>query len=242
MAGKKRKSQALARIVTNPETGEEVALQPHDGYPEMFRYVAKVMFLSGAHTTASISQAMNIPLNTIRSWQTRENWTALKREVNRMAAQEAVRDSRRAMSKYIVDIDRGANEMLEEMNKRIKGLGPDKLIDNEQDARKFILELWKIKLQIVRILNFGTESRGFTPHPADLQFDGTAAKPPVSSLTANSAEVLLNGIPTYLREATNMVLGVDAENLDPAMLDAVAKHIDEKLKELENDPDDNMLF
>jgi hypothetical protein len=141
-----------------------------------------------------------------------------------------------------VDIDRGANEMLEEMNKRIKGLGPDKLIDNEQDARKFILELWKIKLQIVRILNFGTESRGFTPHPADLQFDGTAAKPPVSSLTANSAEVLLNGIPTYLREATNMVLGVDAENLDPAMLDAVAKHIDEKLKELENDPDDNMLF
>mgnify|MGYP001826943870 CR=1 FL=1 len=239
---KQRKSTGLARTVTNPETGEQITLQPNEEYPESFKYVAKVMYLSGTHTSTSIAQKMNIPVNTIRSWQQRENWTALKREVVRLAGQEAVRDSRRAMSKYILEIDRGANDMLEVMNKRIDGLTPDQLINNEQDARRFILELYKIKLQIVRILNYGTESRGFTPHPADLQFDGTKKKPPVPSLTANSAEVLLQNIPPHLREAANMVLGIDEDNLDPAMLDAVAKHIDELLEKEETDPDDNILF
>lgn len=237
------KTRAITRVLTHPETGEEIKLQEYDEYPDIFKYVAKVMFLSGEAGITQIATKLNIPPNTIRSWQFREGWMNLKREVNRLAAQDAVRASRKAMSNYILEVDRGANLLLERLNNRLDGLEDKDKLTKEGDLIKFILDLWRVKLTIIRILTYGTESRGFTPHPADLQFDGTETKKSAKRLTMNSAEAILDGIPGHLKKAANFVLGVEGDNIDPAMLEGLAQHIDQSFEEDESDEeDDKMLY
>jgi len=240
---KSSKTRAITRVLTHPETGEEIILQEYDEYPDIFKYVAKVMFISGEAGVTQIASKLNIPPNTIRSWQTREGWMNLKREVNRLAAQEAVRASRKAMSNYICEVDRGANLLLEKLNKRLEDVEDKDKLTKEGDLVKFILDLWRIKLTIIRILTYGTESRGFTPHPADLQFDGTQPKKSAKLLSMNSAEAILEGIPSHLRKAADFVLGVEDGKIDSAVLEGLAQHIDQSLKREEEDEDeDKMLY
>ena len=234
-----RTTDSAVRVLKHPETGEDVYLQPYDEYPDIFKYVAKVMFLSGEANIVDIGNKLNIPANTLRSWQRRENWTALRREVRRLAAQDAVRESRRAMSTYILEVDRGLNKLLGLLDERLTNVEKDGKLKSEGDILKYIMDLWRLKLTIVRILNYGTESRGFTPHPADLVFDGTEKKTTPKMLTATSVETILENIPDYLRNAANFVIGVEEDTIDPALLDAVAKHIDEHRKLKENDDDDD---
>lgn len=236
------KSTAITRVLTHPETGEQLILQSGDEYPDIFRYMAKVMFISGAHNIAQISTKLNIPAGTIRSWQSRESWLALKREVNRLATQDAVRASRTSMSKYIVEIDRGVNSIFERLNERLSTVEDKDKVRTESDIIKILLELWRIKLTIVRILTYGTESRGFTPHPADLKFDGLQDKKSAKQLAMSEAECILDNIPAYLREAANYVLAIEQDDIDPAMLDAVTEHIKASKPQEDDDDDDEDNF
>lgn len=236
----RKKDKAITRRLTHPETGEEIVLYEHDEYPEIFRYMSKVMYISGSYSITQISAKLGIPANTLRTWQTRDSWMALKREVNRLATQDAVRQSRRAMSKYIVEIDRSTNSLLHRLNERLQAVEDKDKLHDEGDIIKHIADMLRLKLLIVRILSYGTESRGFTPHPADLAFDGSKEKGSVRQLMMNEAEVILDNIPEYLKRATEFVLGVETDNIDPALLDAVAQQIDlNKNGDEEEDEDDD---
>jgi hypothetical protein len=238
-------NSSIVRVVTDPSTGEEYQLQPYDAYPDVFRYMAKVMYISGVAGIPDIAKKLNIPENTIRTWQTRESWVALKREVGRIASRDAVRVAREAMSNYIRDIDRGLNLMLKELNERWENLDDNKKIDNEATIFKYLLDVWKTKLTIVRTLTYGVHGKAFTPHPTNLLFDGTEQEKPTPSLTSNSAEELLEQIPPYMKEAANFVLGIDVDDLDPAVLEAVALHIDAKqdiIDAEQEEDDDNVMF
>lgn len=235
-------SSSLVRVVTDPSTGEEYELQPYDAYPDVFRYMAKVMYISGTAHISEISRKLNIPENTLRTWQTRDGWVTLKREVGRIASRDAVRVARESMSNYLRDIDRGLNQMLVSLTERWENLDDDKKIDNEVTIFKFLLEIWKTKLTIVRTLTYGVQGKAFTPHPTNLIFDGTEVQKAMPSLTSNSAEELLDQIPAYMKEAANFVLGVDIENMDPAVLDAVAMHIDAANDNNVDDDDDNVML
>lgn len=233
-----RSSNALARILVDPATGEEIQLQPYDQYPEAFKYMAKVMFISGIARTADISKKLGIPENTLRTWVTRDGWVPLKREVQRLASRDAVQVARIAMSNYLRDMDRGLNSIMNRLNERHADLKDEKKIDDEAGIFRYMLEVWKIKLAIVRTLTYGVQGKAFTPHPSNLMFDGTQPHKMLPNLTSNAAEEILDQIPPYLKEAANFVLGMDLDNMDPAVLDAVAEQID-ALKDLPEDDDDD---
>jgi hypothetical protein len=237
-----RKSSAIVRVLTNPETGEEVRLQAYDQYPDAFKYMAKVMFISGTSRPADISNKLGIPENTVRTWVTREGWVPMKREVQRLASRDAVQIARTAMSNYLRDMDRGLNGIMNFLNERHAELKDEKKITDEGTIFKYMLEVWKVKLAIVRTLTYGVQGKAFTPHPSNLMFDGTEPAKLVPSLTSNSAEEILDGIPPYLKEAANFVLGMDLDNMDPAVLDAVAAQIDELKGLPEDDEDDNVML
>lgn len=237
-----KKKGEIVRVLTDPTSGEEVRLSPYDEYPDSFKYVAKVMYISGTSGIPQISAKLDIPENTLRTWQTRGDWVELKRKVGRLASREAVQASRKAMSNYVLDMDRTLNKLMETLHDRWENVPDDKKMDDEKVVLQNILEIVKVKLAIFRTLaSYGAHTKAFTPHPSNLLFDGTKDQGKTPSLTSNSAEELLETIPDYLLEAANFVIGVDENDIDPEVLDAVAKHIDSN-KDDEDDDDDNIMF
>lgn len=223
------------RALVDPTTGGEIYLQPYDQYPEGFRYFAKLMYISGNLSMPGIASRLSVPVETVRTWSKRENWTLLKREVTRLANKEMVKASRKSMSNYMKDIDRGLNDMLSTLQER--RLTVDKKIDSEAALMRYTLEIWKVKLAIFRTLTYGVQGKAFTPHPGNLIFDGMEEKGPAHALTNTGVEDIMDDIPDYLKESAKFVLGMSVDDLDPAVIDAVAIHIDDEPDTTDDDFD-----
>jgi hypothetical protein len=224
---KKLPQTSASRALVDPTTGDMIYLQPYDQYPEGFRYFAKLMYISGNLSMPGIASKLNMPVETVRTWSKRENWTLLKREVNRLANKEMVKASRRSMSNYMKDIDRGLNDMLQTLKKRGEE-GVDKKIDSEAALFRYTLEIWKVKLAIFRTLTYGVQGKSFTPHPGNLIFDGMAEGTSAHALTNTAVEDIMDDIPDYLKDSAKFILGMGVDDLDPAVIDAVAIHIDDE--------------
>jgi hypothetical protein len=223
---KKMPQTSLSRELIDPSTGDMIYLEPYDQYPEGFRYFAKLMYISGNLSMPGIASKLNMPVETVRTWSKRDNWTLLKREVTRLANKEMVKASRRSMSNYMKDIDRGLNDMLKTLQDRCGEV--DKKIDSEAAIFRYTLEIWKVKLAIFRTLTYGVQGKAFTPHPGNLIFDGMAEKTPSHALTNTPVEDIMDDIPSYLKESAKFILGMSVDDLDPAVIDAVAIHIDDE--------------
>jgi hypothetical protein len=223
---KKMAQTSSSRALVDPTTGGEVYLQPYDQYPEGFRYFAKLMYISGNLSMPGIASKLGMPVETVRTWSKRENWTLLKREVTRLANKEMVKASRKSMSNYMKDIDRGLNELLATLQER--RLTVDKKIDSEAALMRYILEIWKVKLAIFRTLTYGVQGKAFTPHPGNLIFDGMEEKSSSHALTNTGVEDIMDDIPDYLKDSAKFILGMGVDDLDPAVIDAVAIHIDDE--------------
>lgn len=223
------------RALVDPTTGDAIYLQPYDQYPDGFKYFAKLMYISGNLSMSGVAGKLNIPVETVRTWSKRENWTLLKREVNRLANKEMVKTARKSMSNYIKDIDRGLNDLLSTLQDRRDDV--DKKIDSEAAIFRYILEIWKIKLAMFRTLTYGVQGKAFTPHPGNLIFDGMEIKSPTHALTNTTVEDIMDDIPGYLKDSARFILGMGVEDLDPAVIEAVAIHIDD---EPDDDDDDEV--
>jgi hypothetical protein len=225
---------STGRELVDPTTGDKIYLEPYDQYPEGFKYFAKLMYISGNMSLSQVACRLQVPTDTVKTWSKRENWTLLKREVNRLANKEMIKIARKSMSNYIKDIDRGLNDLLVDLQVRRKDA--DKKIDSEAAAMRFILEVLKIKLQMFRTLTYGVQGKAFTPHPSNLIFDGMEDRGSSLPLTNNAIEDIMDGIPEVLKDSARFVLGMDIEDLDPAVVDAVAIYLD---AEEEDEADDN---
>lgn len=239
-----KKKDAIVRVITHPETGESIEMTAYDEYPEAFKYMAKVMYLSGYASIHQISLKLNIPENTIRSWQTRGGWAAMQREVRRLASKEAVKVARASMSNYVKQVDRDLNAMQREMNKRLETIEDEKKIKDEATIYKIKLEILKAKRDIFRMLTYGVQGKAFTPHPANFVLDGMLEGEGMPSLTANSAERILETIPPFLRDAAHFVMDMDldVDDLDPAQIEAIARHIDQNKKEEDEAEDEDRVM
>jgi len=215
------------RTVTDPTTGAITVMQAYDEYPDEFRYIAKMLYLTGQATPAEISQRMGIPLGTVRSWSQRDKWTALRRNVARIANKDMVKAARRAMSNYMKDIDRGLNTILETLNARMLAVPADKQLDNEGQIVRYLLDVWRLKISLVRTLTYGVHGKAFFPHPSNLTFDDTAEEPTAMLFGEHDIEELLQVIPAYMQQAARLVIGVGPEDLSEEMLDAVQMRLDE---------------
>ena len=236
----KKVSSGTGRELIDPLTGDSVYLKPYDQYPEGFKYFAKLMYISGNMSVSGVAAKLNIPVETIRTWSKRDNWPLLKREVTRLANKEMVKAARKSMSNYMKDIDRGLNDLLSTLQDRRSEV--EKKIDSEAAIIRYILEIWKIKLAMFRTLTYGVQGKAFTPHPGNLIFDGTEEKPPTAGLTASPTDKLMGDIPEYLQKSAHFILGMDADDLDPAVIEAVAIHLEDDLEADDDDEPDLILM
>lgn len=245
------RSKRQDHIVLHPETGEEIVLKSYDQYPEAIRYIAKLMYISGQAKPSEISKRFNIPLGTLRSWQTRDKWTFLKRQVTRIANKDAVKAARKAMSTYVVDIDRGLNGLMKTLNQRLDDVTDDNKMQDEGFIIKTLLDVWKMKLTMFRALTYGAHGKSFYPHPANLRFDGTEDTG-AAVFGQNELDKILGAVPEYMKGAAELVIGVGPEDIDEDVYDAVAmllerdddeklaakKHRKDSLAKLNTDDDD----
>jgi transposase-like protein len=239
-----KKADSIVRTIIHPETGERISMAAYDQYPEEFKYMAKMMYISGMASVHQIALKLNIPENTIRTWQTRDSWVSIQREVRRLASKEAVKVARTSMSNYIKAMDRELNAMQATIQERLENLPADKQIDDEATLLKFKLEILKAKRDIIRMLTYGMQGKAFTPHPSNFVLDGTLEGGLRAPLTANSAEEILGSIPPFLKEAAHFVMDMelDENDLDEAVLDAVAAHIDQNKNSDDDEDDDNIVM
>ena len=231
------------RTLIHPETGTKIILQPYDEYPEVFKYMAKMLYITGQAGTTSISRQLNIPLSTIHSWMSRDRWTFLKREVIRVANKDLIRSSRRAMSRYLNDIDRSLNKMLRTLDTRLSNVVSDDQLKDEGAILKHTLDIIRVKLQLFRSLTYGVHGQAFQPQPGQLTFDGTEDPKATPLFTTGALDEVMKAVPGYLQEAAKFVIGMDMEDMDPEMLDAVTKKLEELDKQAKKDikDDDNWL-
>jgi DNA-directed RNA polymerase specialized sigma24 family protein len=219
-------------IVLHPDTGEEIVLKSYDQYPETIRYVVKLMYISGQAKPSELAKKFNIPLGTLRSWQTRDKWTFLKRQVTRLANKDAVKAARKAMSNYVTDIDRGLNNLMGTLNTRLGEVTDDNKMRDEGFIIRTVLEVWKMKLALFRALTYGVHGKSFYPHPANLRFDGTE-DPATAIFGQNELDRILAAVPEYMRGAAELVIGIGPDDIDEDVYDAVAmlmeRDEDEKL-------------
>lgn len=225
---KRRKNLPASQIraVTDPNTGEVTVMQAYDEYPSEFRYIAKMLYITGQATPAEISNRMGIPIGTIRSWSQRDKWQALRRNVARIANKDMVKAARRAMSNYMKNIDRGLNQILDLLNSRLTAVPADKQLDNEGQILRYLLEVWKLKITLVRTLTYGVHGKAFFPHPSNLTFDDMEDDAITVNFGANDIDELLQVIPAYMQQAARLVVGVGPEDLSEDMIDAVQMHLD----------------
>jgi len=234
--GAKLKSKRQERVIIDPTSGASLVVKEYDKYPDAIRYVAKIMYISGQALPAEISKRFNISINTIRSWQKRDRWTFLKRQVTRLANKDAVKAARKAMSRYVTDIDRGLNDQLATLNTRLEAVDDDHKMKDEFLIIKTILEVWKIKLALFRGLTYGVHGKSFYPHPSNLQFDGTKDKSGVPLFGQTEMDKILGAVPDYMKNAAKFVTGMGPEDIDEDVLDALTIHL-EDLKEAEEEAD-----
>ena len=222
------------RIILNPETGEEEVVSKYATYPQGIRYVAKMMYISGQAKPADIARRLDIPIGTIRSWQTRDRWTFLKRQVTRLANKDAVKAARRSMSKYVRDIDRGLNTILERLNDRLPMVKQEDQLSDEKSILQLILEVWRLKLALFRSLTYGTQGKVFYPHPTNLRFDGTEDDK-TTLFGQNELDKIIDTIPEYLKEAAKFVIGMSPEDIDEEVYDALVIYLDDLEEHREQD-------
>ncbi len=241
---KKRKPQRRARtrgnkgqirVLTHPETGDKISLMPFDEYPEVFRYMAKLLYITGRAGPTAISKQLNIPLSTLRNWQSRDRWTFLKREVIRVANKDLIRSSRRAMSRYMSDIDRALNKMLRVLDTRLDSVVAEDQLKDEGAIFKHMGDLLRLKLQLFRSLTYGVHGQAFQPLPGTLTFDGTEDPKHGNLISHGALDDIRKAIPGHLQEAAKFVTAMDMEDMDPAMLEAVTKKLDDMEKQNRKD-------
>ena len=231
----KRKQQDTTRTkrgrkLKNPNTGEIVVLKAYDRYPEEFRYIAKMMYITGRAGVTEIANQLNIPKTTLDGWHRKDKWVLLRRKVQRLANKDAVKVARKSMSVYIRDIDRGLNNMMATLNTRLDELEDDNKIKSEAVIYKNLLDLWRLKITLIRTLTYGVQGKAFTPHPTNMLFDGTEAQanqPQKKLFSASAVEDIMQVIPEYMQEAAKLILGVGPEDWDSDVLDAVMDYLDE---------------
>ena len=227
------------RALTNPETGDIVVVKAYERYPEEFRYIAKMMYITGRAGVTEIAGQLNIPKDTLGSWQRRDKWVLMRRKVQRLANKDAVKVARKSMSIYIKDIDRGLNTMLTTLNERLENIEDSDKIKSEAVIHKHLLDIWKLKIALVRTLTYGVQGKAYTPHPTNMRFDETeerATKPQSKLFTASAVEDIMQVIPSYMQEAAKLILGVGPEEWDEDVLEAVTQYLDEA--ESDEDLDD----
>lgn len=243
--GKKRTSKLPVRVLVHPETGEKIILQPYEEYPEIFKYIAKMLYITGQAGTTVISKQLKIPISTIRGWMARDRWTFLKREVIRFANKDMIRSSRRAMSRYLNDIDRSLNKMLRTLDTRLANVEDDDKLKDEGAILKYTLDIIRTKLQLFRSLTYGVHGQAFQPLPGNLTFDGTEDPKHGQLFSQGALDDMMAAVPGYMREAAKFVMGMDMEDLDPAMLEAVTTKLEEMdkqaKKDIKDDDDDNWM-
>lgn len=218
------------RKLKNPNTGEIVVIKAYDRYPEEFRYIAKMMYITGRAGVTEISKQLNIPKRTLDTWHRRDKWVLLRRKVQRLANKDAVKIARKSMSVYVRDIDRGLNDMMANLNTRLDEIEDDNKIKSEAVIYKNLLDLWRIKIALIRTLTYGVQGKAFTPHPTNMLFDGTEAQanqPQTKLFSASAVEDIMQVIPDYMQEAAKLILGVGPEDWDDNVLDAVIEYLDE---------------
>ncbi len=226
------------RVVLNPETGETETIQKYSPYPQEIRYVAKMMYISGQARPADIARRLDIPIGTIRSWQTRDRWAFLKRQVTRLASKDAVKAARKSMGKYIRDIDSGLNALLTRLNTRLDSVVPEDFVKDEKSILHLILEVWRLKIAVFRSLTYGTQGKVFYPHPAHLRFDGTTDDEAANKVLFGQTELdkILEAIPEYMKGAAKLVTGVSPEDIDDEdVYDALVMYLDELEDKREQD-------
>jgi len=234
-----------ARKIKNVETGETVALKAYDRYPEEFRYMAKMLYITGRAGVTEISKQMNIPKPTLDSWHRKDQWSLLRRKVQRLANKDAVKMARKSMSIYIRDIDRGLNKMMTTLNERLDQVDDEHKIKSESVIFKNIMDLWRLKITLVRTLTYGVQGKAFTPHPTNMLFDGTeerANKPQKQLFSASAVEDIMKVIPDYMQEAAKLILGAGPEDWDEDVLDAVTQYLDEINDNPRLDDDDEIIL
>lgn len=218
------------RKLKNPNTGKIVVIKAYDRYPEEFRYIAKMMYITGRAGVTEISKQLNIPKRTLDTWHRRDKWVLLRRKVQRLANKDAVKIARKSMSVYVRDIDRGLNTMMANLNTRLDEIEDDNKIKSEAVIYKNLLDLWRIKIALIRTLTYGVQGKAFTPHPTNMLFDGTEAQanqPQQKLFSASAVEDIMQVIPDYMQEAAKLILGVGPEDWDDNVLDAVIEYLDE---------------
>lgn len=218
------------RELKNPDTGDVVVIKAYEKYPEEFRYISKMMYITGRAGVSEISRQLNIPKNTLTTWQRRDKWVLLRRKVQRLANRDAVKVARKSMSVYIKEVDRGLNTMMSTLNTRLDNVEDDQKIKSEAAIYKNLLDIWRLKIMLIRTLTYGVQGKAFTPHPTTMMFDGTeeqATKSPTKLFTASAVDDIMQVIPEYMQEAAKLILGVGPEDWDEDVLDAVTNYLDE---------------
>jgi transposase-like protein len=214
------------QTAVDPNTGELLIVNAYDKYPQAFRHLAKMMYVSGQSTPVEISRRLGIPIGTIRSWSARDKWVSMRRQVTRIASKESVRQARLAMSNYIKDIDRGLNSLLNDLNDRLEDVEDDNKLKSEGQILRYLLEIWRMKIQLVRTLTYGVQGKAFTPHHTNLIFDDTQATTPPKLFQQTNMEEIVQSIPAHMQETAKFVLGFSVDELDEDTIDAVEAHLE----------------
>ncbi len=237
---KSRKSSSSAPAALHPS---QVTIRPStDDILEQFgdanytqqtakRYIARVLFISGAATIPTIAKKLEMSEGTLRTWHTRDNWRRLRQQVTRFAHKEAVTRARKSMGVYAKNIDSELNAVLATVHQRLdKSTNTDlEQVVDESVLLKLSLEVMRTKIALLRTLTYGSQGKALAPHPMTVDMEGTAALPQPGGgvLATTQVEALLQQIPEYMKEAAKFVLAVDPdEDIDMEVLEAVAHVVD----------------
>lgn len=219
---KNTRGKALTKPSTAPPgVPEVISAAVGDPYDENLRYIARLLFISGAASVPKIAKELGVKLNTVRYWRNADNWKKLQREVQRFAAKESVRQVRRAMGRHVAKIDRNINVIFDEMQTLIQGSSL-KPIASQSTAYKIMLEALRLKIALFRAVSYGASGRAMAPHPSTMLFDGTQEE--VHGMLANTKiEELMDTIPEYMKKAAEFVHGIKLEDdVPPEVLDAIS--------------------
>lgn len=187
---------------------------PGTPYPPAVRNTAKLLYVSGQASLQAIEAKLGVPYSTLRHWHATESWARSKTQVIRFANKEIVRSSRKAMGAYVKNIDDMINKVDGLVNRRL-GVAKE-VVEDEEKLLKLGLEVIKLKIALIRALS-SSSSNAFIPSPGSVEFDNTApktAKGILQGLIPSSKDVIgdaLKGIPDYMKDAAEFVIGLTAD-------------------------------
>jgi hypothetical protein len=215
----------LQETVLDAEIIEKDRNLPLQRFPYELKYVARLLFISGAATIPSIAKELKVSENTIRSWHAGENWSKLRKLVFHQANKDAVRQARLAMGRYAKAIDASINKIVDNLDAKLAS-GTLEPIKSEASVLKLKMDTIQAKIALLRTLTYGSYRRSLSPHPETTILDTTAA-PTSTMLAKTQIEELLNSIPEYMRAAAKFVLAMDPrEDIPSDVIEAVSFIID----------------